>query len=517
MEIKRKRNSFLNIFSGLIMQGIFICINLTTQRVFVNLLGIEMQGLRGVFNNVISVLNLADLGLGSAIVFSMYRPLAINDNEKVAALLDFYGYIYRRIAICILLFGMLFLPFIPFFVSADINYLYAQIIFLLFVFRTLISYLFSYKINLFIADQKRYIHTNINTIFILIINLSMIIILKLTRNYIFFLIINVFLLFLQNLFISFLAERSYPQFRLLKKKKLDQETKKQIFSNTKALLYQRLGSTCVGTTDNLIIATVINLTTVGLYTNYTFISITIRDLVNQIFTSITAPMGNLIAQEDWESVKCWFWRIMFADFWLHGFTSICLFILLSPFVSIWMGADKVLEQVVVFILVLNFYLLGMTRCTRLIRDSAGLYTQFRLMPLVEGIVNLIVSIVLVQFLGLLGVLLGTLIGLLSASIWIHPLVVFEHVIKEPLKNYYRKYFLYFLVLIVVGFLTFQICSFIVIGNEYVRFIVKLFICVILPNILFVLFFWKDECFIYFRDLLMRTLKLLLKKCRKPHK
>lgn len=511
----RKKNSILNIISSIVFQLVIILVNLITQRVFLNSLGQDMLGLRGLFNNIITVLSLAELGLGTAIVYSMYKPLAQQDHKTTCALLNYYAKIYHVIAATVTALGVAFLPFIGFFIKDSIDVWYARVIFMFFIARTVITYLFSYKVNLFVADQKRYVYTNISLVFTIVINVAAILILHYTKHYILFLSVNVALLFLQNIVTSMMADHAYPYIKERKKAVLDKGLKSTILKNSTALVLQRVGSVCVEATDNMVLARMTSLGIVGLLSNYNLIIMAVRNLMRQFFSAVTASIGNLAAEEKWNELEAWFWRIMFANFWLFGFGAICLFTLLSPFVGLWLGSQRILEPIVVFLLSLNFYLIGMNQCTQVIRDGAGLYRNLRLMPLLEGLVNLIVSIVLAHFFGVIGVLLGTLIGFVTCSLWVQPFVVFREAFQKSQWRFYRRYALYFIVTLAIGAITVYACGFVVFSNKYVSFIAKMAVCSILPNACFMALFWKDKSLVYFRQLGLGAAKSLFNKLRTP--
>lgn len=508
--MSRSKKSLKNILYAFTGQFFGLIISFFSRIVFINILGSEYLGLNGLFSNILMVLALAELGVGEAITYSLYKPLAEKNEKKCISLMQLYKRFYTFIGIIILVLGLCILPFLPYFINdipeiSNINYIY-----ILFLINTSISYFFSYKRNLIIADQRRYIATFYRYLFYFILNISQIIFLIITHNYILFLIIQIICTLLENIFVSFKANRLYPF--LLKKDKvlLDEESKKSIIKNIRAMMMHKVGSVIVNSTDNIILSKYVGLNAVGLYSNYYLITNSLNVIFSQLYNSIRASVGNLCVDDDKEKQYKVFEKIYFISFWLYSFSSICLICLLNDFIKIWIGKEYILNFSIVLIIVLNFYVYGMRKVTLVFKEAYGLFYNDRWKPVFEAVINLISSIILANYLGILGVFLGTLISSISVCLWVEPYVLFKYGFKKKVYMYFKDYIKYSFIFLTSGFFTYFICSYID-GNLYIIFLIKIVLCLTIPNLIVFLLFHKNEYYIYYIDLMKSIIKKIIKR------
>jgi O-antigen/teichoic acid export membrane protein len=489
----RTKNSIRNIKTALFGQIIAILITFITRLIFIRILGEEYLGIDGLFKNVVAILSLAELGFATAIMYSLYKPLSIKDEARVKSLMDFYAFIYRIIALIIMLIGLSLLPFLDFIIKDKPNIPYLNLIFILYLLNTVITYLFAYKRSLIIADQKAYITTLYKYLFFIILNIVQIIILIVTKNFILFLTAQILFTFLENVFISRKADKLYPFLRLTKGNRIDANSKKDIFKNVRAMAYHRLGGVVVNSTDNIIISSYVGIIAVGLYSNYFLVLSAINTIITQIFTSITASIGNLSVTESRNKTHNMYNSIFFINFWIIGFCAISLWILFTPFITLWIGEQYLMDDLTVGIIVLNFFVTGVRKATLIYREAMGLFWYDRYKPILESIINLIASILLAKHFGIAGVFLGTFISTMLTNFWIEPFVLYKYGFKSSVKKYFEKYAIYTFVLFIAGFLTSFVTSMFP-AVTLLNFIAKVLICVIIPNIVFLLFFFKtQEC------------------------
>ena len=510
----RTKSSILNMAAAWGGQFVALLMQLIVRMVFVHYLSSEYLGLSGLFSNILSMLSLVELGVGPAMTFSLYKPLAENDTEKVKSLMRLYQITYRAIGAIILVLGVLTIPVYPYLINGKPDIPYLNLIYFLFVFNTGVSYFYSYKRSLISSDQKRYVETLAHYLFYFLYNLGQIIVLVLTQNYILFLLCQVASTILENFTLSKMADRMYPYLKEKNIAPLPREDVALIKRNVGAMVFHKVGTIVVNGTDNILITKFIGLAVTGLYSNYTVVLNALKLIVSQVFKSITASVGNLSAVESEKKITEVFYKTLFANFWIYGFCAICLECLFQPFISIWLGERFLLDQFTVTMLVLSFFFAGMRQAVLTFRDATATYYYDRYKPLFESVVNLIASIALVQTMGIAGIFLGTIISTLTVCTWVEPYVLYKYVLKCPLIDYFKRYFLYCAITLVAGLVTYSLSS-MVHGNVYLVFLTRCVISTMVPNFIFFAFFCKSKEFIYFRNIVSEILMKIINtaKCK----
>ena len=489
----RTKNSIKNLIFALFGQAFGLIISFLGRIVFVKILTDEYLGLNSLFTNILTMLSLVELGVGSAIVYSLYKPLAVNDKEKIKSLMFLYKKAYTLIGIIIMLLGIISLPFYRYLINEVPDIKNLDLIYFLFVLNTSVSYFYSYKRSLIISDQKRYIATIYRYGFYFILNVVQIIVLLITKNYLLFLIVQVIFTWLENVFVSIKADKMYPYLKEKKVEKLKTTELKKIKQNINAMLFHKIGGVVINSTDNILIAKFIGLVSVGLYSNYYLIINALEIIIIQFFNAIVASIGNLGATRKNSEVKETFDITLFINFVIFGVSSICLLILFNPFIKIWLGKKYVFDFSIVLVIVICFYLKGIRKTCLTYKDALGFFKEDKYKPVIESIINLVSSIILAKYLGLLGIFLGTVISTLTTSIWIEPYVLYKHYFKTSIMDYFKRVFKYVLVTIISYLVTLTLCNLVNI-NEMVNLIIKLIICLIIPIILYIICFRKTEEF-----------------------
>jgi len=501
--------SLKNLKYAIFGQFIGLIISFLSRMIFVRTLSAEYLGINGLFTNILSILSLAELGIGVSIVYSMYKPLAENDIYKIKALISLYKKAYTIIGITIAVVGLAIIPFLDYLIKDMPNIPNIKFIYSMFVINSSISYFFSYKRSLIIADQKRYIATIYRYGFYFILNLFQIIILVITRNYFFYIGLQIINTLAENICISKKADKLYPYLRDREKGILNKEDKKTIFKNIRAMMFHKVGSIVVTGTDNLLISKLIGIKEVGLYSNYVLIINALNTIYTLIFESFTASIGNLGVTETNEKNKFIFDCINLFGFWIYGFSSICLINLFNHFIYLWLGKEYLFPVSFVLIIVINFYLSGMRKSVLTFRDALGLFAHDRYKAIIEAIINLIISILLSKYFGISGILIGTIISTLTTCFWVEPFVLYKYGFHASIKNYFYKYIYYTIIMIISGIITWNICK-IFSSNSILKFIYKVLVCITVPNILFLLIFWRTEEFQYILKILLNKYRLLKK-------
>ena len=503
----RTQNSLRNIIVGVISQFLVVVIGLVSRSVFIHVLGVEMLGVNGLLTSIISMLSLTELGIGAAIVYNLYKPLAENDREKIIALVQFYKKTYRIITAVVLMLALAVVPFLKVIVKEDISSALLSAIFFLFLADTIMSYLVAHKRSLISADQKKYIVNYLVMIGSVLISLSQITILLLTHNFILFLSVRVVIRIAENLALSKIVDKRYPYIKTKESIPLDKKTKNNIVANTKALSMHVLGRYLINGTDNIIISRFIGIIFVGLYSNYLLIINTITSFTNQFYSGVLASFGNLIAIEDSKKSLEVFKKADFLNFAIINFATVSLLCLVNPFISLWLSKDVLLSFPVVILLAVNFYIVGVSAVVRATRAGAGVFRPDRYLHLVLAALNLVVSIGLAKIIGIAGVFIGTLICILIREVAVLPHIVYKYVFKKPVREYYKTYILFFMTMLLSAAVAFALTYYLLPESGLVSFIIKCMICLVIPNAFVVLFYRKTQEFefawMYFKKMLSK--------------
>lgn len=504
--MSRIDNSLKNMKFGAIGYFLSYIFTFATRRVFVLFLSIEYLGLNGLFSNILSMLSLAELGIGTAICFSLYKPLAFGETEKIQALMQLYKKAYTLIGSLVIVVGLSFIPLLPFLLGEVPDIPHLNSIYALFVIDSGISYFLSYKRTILVADQKKYIDSNFYYGFQIVKALLQIIVLLLTGNYILFLLIMLGTTISENLVIRHRINQMYPYLRNMEKKSLSKDEKTKIKKNVYALTFHKIGGVVVNGTDSILIVKFVSLASAGINSNYLMVTTALRKVISIIFTSLTASIGNLAVEKQGAGSKAFFDQLDFLSSWIFGFSAISLLALFNPFISLWLGPEYLFDHKVVFVIVLNFYLTGMLLPVRTFNASMGLFWYDRYKPIFESLVNLGFSIYLVTRIGLVGVLIGTAISTITVCFWFEPYVVFRFGFELPVFSYFKNYVRYTLTTFIIGWITFKGVASIVITNDFIDFLVSMAVCALLPNFLYLLIYFRNKEFIKLYKLFLRIIK-----------
>ena len=477
-------------------------LNFVVRTIFIYCLNEAYLSVNGLYSNILTVLSLAELGFGSAMVYRMYAPVAVKDYQKAAALLQFYKKIYIIIGVVIFFLGLCVIPFMDYIIKDKPDISGLTLYYILFLVNTSISYWFSsYKASVLYADQKEYIKTNVqNTMAILQSGLQ-IVLLLLFRKYLLYLLIqlagNIFL----NLYVAHLVDKRYPEIQTYQGASLSAEERVQIRKDTEALVLSRFGHVALNGTDNIIISAVVGVLWVGRLSNYTLICDSVTSVLCQITAAITGSLGNFFATEDKHAGYALFKKVEFLNFWLYGFSFIALVTLLDPFVQIWAGERFVLGLPISIAIAINFFVAGYMNTLWVFRSTIGLFKQGKFRPILVAILNIILSIFLGKLWGVFGVLFATFLSRAAISLWYDPLILhrygFEVSCKPFFARYFRRVLLLTTILIVMLTIRYVVLSS---ATTVLRFAVMTMFTAIVPNAIFWLAYHRCEEYAYFRSI-----------------
>ena len=510
----RKEKMLKNSFLAILQKIIEVVVAFIFRTVLINILGVKYLGISGLFTNIFSVLSLMELGIGSTIVFLMYKPINDKDYETLKSLLKVYSKFYNTVAILITIIGIGLIPFLPNIINDYANLEIDLVpIYLLTLANVVASYLLAYRRSLLEADQKAYINSINYSIFNIIATILKIICLILYHNYLLTLVIVLICTIASNISIYIKTNKMYPFLKEKNVLKLTKEKIKEIYLRMIASTMHQVGNIIVTSTDNILISAFIGINEVGKYSNYSMMTNIIYSTFSLIFCSITANVGNIIIQEAKEKIKDVFDNLFFLNFYMY-FVSCTIFCsLANNLISIWIGAEFTFNTWITIAISVSLYVMGMRHTIVTFINSSGLNYNTKYKAFVEAVLNLIISIVLVKIYGIIGIIIGTIASFLLVSVWFEPYILFKYIFKDGLVKYYLKYIIYFALTVISTLgLSFIISYFN--DNTIYTFVIELIISFIYVNLIFIVVFSQTKEFKYYMNVIKELfLKILQKRCK----
>lgn len=435
----RVKAAGINIFFGYAGTVVAALLSFVLRKIFILHLDETLLGVNGLYTGILSFLSMADLGIGTAFQFALYKPVAEGDKETIKSYMVTYARVYRIIAVVIALLGLVLTPFLPFIIkdpgphsTQDLTIYY-----FIFLFNTVSTYFVSYKYAIANAEQKNYIQTNVLTLTKFATVTLQIGVLIVTKNFLAYLLTDAAVQLLQKVVVNFYLNRRYPCLTEKDVKPLGEKEKATVWSKTKALLLLRIGDVLRLQTDALLISAFISVALVGRVDNYLLIVNTIANFVNVIFNSVISGFGNLIATEDKEKQRRLFLVYRFFGAYAYGFSSIGFFVLLTPLISFLFGSEWMLPAVAVQLMVLDFFFRGERIVLSNYKTAAGIFEQDKWRAMIQGIVNLILSIALVKPLGIIGIYIGTVVSGIIANFSM-PVIIYRACFQVSPKEFFAR-------------------------------------------------------------------------------
>jgi len=490
----RTSKSIRNVSVMLLTQFITFILAFVSRTVFIKTLGAEYLGLNGLFFNVLNALSIAEMGLGAAISYALYKPIAENNTEQIKSLLAFYRKCYFIVGAFVIITGLLLVPFLPYLIKGEIKVpLSLAHIYLCFLANSSIGYFFAHKRTIIDDTQNKYLTNAIDFAGKTLVSIVQIFILVKFQNYMLFLYAQIFGTVLVSIAIHFSANKKFPYIKE-KYNVLSLEARKKIKSNVSILFFHKLGAIIVLGSDSILISAFVGLTELGLYSNYTLIITTIAIFVNLFIMGADASIGNAIATLKKDELYNVFKRISFLVFCISGFSAVCLLNLINPFIELWIGDFFVLPYSVVVVMSMNFFFAQNRSVVLTFKYDAGIFRPDMYKPLIEIVFNLGLSIILAMRYGVLGVVMGTLANIVLICIGTEAYIIHKHLFKCKVWNYAKSYLIQILALLFAYAISFYINTFID------MFVLKCLVSIFVSALVYFLFFFRTEEFRYFVEL-----------------
>lgn len=485
-KIERAKNASRNIFFGIILKVYQILVPFMMRTAMIYLMGVQYLGLNSLFISVLQVLNLAELGVGSAMVYSMYKPIAEDDDTTICALMKLYRTYYRVIGLVIAVIGCALTPFIPYLIKSDVpSGINIYVLYLLNLGATVLSYwLFAYKNSILQAHQRTDVVSKVTLVTSTIQYGLQLFVLWVFHNYYLYVIVMLATQALTNIVTAVYADRLYPQFK--PKGNMPREEVKRINRRIRDLFTAKLGGVIVNSADTIVISAFLGLTVLAVYQNYYFILTAIIGFVTVIFSSVTAGIGNSLVVETKEKNFSDLIKFTFIICWIAGIGSCCFLNMFQPFMEIWVGKDLMLGFSAVVCFVVYYYVYEVNQLLNTYKDAGGIWHEDRFRPLVTAIANLGMNLLMVQYIGIYGIILSTVLSMVFIGMpWLIRNLFSTLFPKKYLLSYLKKLFFYIFASVLSALVTVFICNFVIL-NPWLTLIIRGIISLFVSNVIFLI-------------------------------
>lgn len=486
MRLERSKNLIRNLKWGVLYRLSGLLIPFVCKAAIIRIFGINYLGLNSLFASVISTLNLAELGFGSVVVFFMYKEIAEENASKICALLNYYKRVYRIIGTIVLLVGLALMPFLKYLIKkdipADIN---IYIIYVITLAATVLSYfLFAYKTSILTAFQRESVLYKIRAAVLVSESIAQILAIFVLKNYYAYMAISIAAAVANNLLADSYVRKHYPEYKPYGK--LTKEERREIGEKIKGLIFYKIGGVIVSSADSIVISAFLGLTISGVYGNYYYVLTLLFGLLAVYYTSFRAGLGNSFVTESIEKNYRTFQQLQFMQSWVIGFCAVSMLCLYQDFIAVWAGEDHMLSFGVAGCMCLYFYCWKIQDVVHVFKEACGYWTKDRFRPLIGALMNLCLNIILVQFIGLYGVVLSTVFEAVTIDLIWAPKAIFAEFFQKSRKEYYKLLAACVIDLICMGVPTFLLVLLVKTHSHVLNLFIKAIICLVVPNLIFVI-------------------------------
>ena len=462
-----------------------------TKTLFIRLLGVEYNGVSGLYGNILAVLALSELGVGNVLNYALYSALRNNDTDKVQSLVRFFRKIYYGIALAVCLIGLALVPFLHYIINSDLPLNELKTYYVLYLANSVVSYFVVYKTTVIVADQNNYINSICEIVTTIIMYATQMVYLLLFKNFFGYLIIQVSCTILKNVMLNFITNKKYPYLRRLNSgiSTLPQEDINKIIENIKSTFLYKIANVILNNTDNILISIILGTVYVGYYSNYYMIISYIIVFVGIFITGITASLGNLNSENNSEASYQMF-KILSLIFSFIGTIEMCCLInCFQQFITIWIGSDNVMDYSWVIVISLNLYLSTLMNPIWMFRETMGLFKQVRYILLITAALNIIFSVILGNIFGVPGILSATFISKLASQYWYEPRILFKKMGK-PVYLFYCNQIKQIIVMLTAAGISMAVCN--LFGHSFIWLITRAVVSTTIAIILVFIFNYRNE-------------------------
>lgn len=505
----REYNSIRNFAVGTLNQVLILFLSLISKSIFIHILGTVFMGVNGLFSNIFKLLSFAEFGIGSVMVYSLYDPINREDKNQISIVYHLFRKIYMAFSLITLAIGIALLPLLPLVINVGQSVSNISTYYILYLMAVIISNIYMYKSHIILADQKKYILSIYGLVFESTAILLQIIFLFKTKSYGIYLIVIICKNLLFGLMTSYKVDKLYPFLKeKIQIKQMSKEEKVGIYQKIIDVFGYRFARVFITGTDNILISIIVGTIWVGYYSNYDLIIMGVLSLVTTFYSAISASVGNLIAKEEIKDQYNIFETIQILNMWIVGFTTTSLYILFQDFITLWLGGEYILDFKIVVLIVINYYLVCNRKAITIFREASGMFNKIKYTMFLAAIINIVLSVILGYLIGLYGILLGTTITTISTYYWYEAKLLmkdkFSTSIMPFVKNQIETLFYTCLSILITSVFVMAIK-----GITILSFIIKIFICIIVPNLFYVLVLYRKDRFKNIVDMTVRNYKNIM--------
>lgn len=501
----RTGNSIRNVSAAFAGHLADVFCSFAARMVFVRVLPAEYLGMNGLFTNILGVLSLLELGLGAAVLLSLYGPMAQGDREEIKRIAAFCGRGYKLMGAAMALGGLLIYPFVRTLVEASAATERFGSYYLIYLFSSVIYYWYGHRRMVLIAGQRNRIILARQYFWGCLRSILQIAVLLLAHSYLLYLALLFIANWLENIAIDRAVRKLYPWLFEPVLGKLSKDCRAQIRKNTGAMFCHRIGNIFVNATDSILIAGMEGMAAAGCYSNYLLATSMLQAMLGQVYDAVLGSVGNLDQMKDIGQEKEVFDRIYLIGFWMAGWLGVCLLYLLTPFITICFGASYRMDVPVAVMVSLQFYLTAMRKPVLLFRDAMGLFYYDRWKPFAEAAANMVISIILGRRFGVAGIAAGTVAATLLTCFWVEPVVLYRKGFRQKAAPYFCVYAGRTICFLGMIFLT-GIPVLMLPQGGILPFLLRALCCVLIPNLLFLLVYGRTKEMKYWLALLRHMLR-----------
>lgn len=498
MSESRTKSAARNVIVGILSKFFIMFFAFVTKTLFIHILGVEYNGVNGLYGNILAVLALSELGVGNVLNYALYSALKNNNTEKVKSLVCYFRKIYYGIATAVTVIGLALVPFLKFIINSDLPHDELITYYILYLANSVASYFVVYKTTVISADQKNYISSICEIATTILMYAVQIVYLLIAKDFLGYLIIQVSCTILKNVLMNTIANIKYPYLKNIWKDKasLSREEKIKIIDNIKSTFLYKIAAVILNNTDNILISVIVGTVFVGYYSNYYLIISYITTFISIFITGITASLGNLNSEKNTESSYNMF-NVLELIFAFIGTVAVCCLInCLQPFIAIWIGNEQVMDFSWVVVITLNLFLTTIMNPIWMFRETMGLFKQVRYLLLITAGLNVVFSIALGKLFGVPGILAATFIAKLVSQYWYEPIILFRE-FGKPVKQFYFNQIKQLLVMILASCISVLICY--IFGNNIFYILIRAIISSLIAVIMVWLFNCKSKAMSYIID------------------
>lgn len=502
----RTKNATRNIVAAMANKVVQLVFPFIIRSVIIQALGAEFLGLSSLFTSILQVLNLAEMGFSGAIVYSMYKPVAEKDTKTICAMMSLYKKVYRVIGVVVLMAGLLIMPFLAGMIDGGVPEgvnIYA--LYAIYLLNTVLTYfMFAYKSALVSAHQRNDIISNVYAATSLLQYVVQVVVLMATKDFYAYVAVQCVTTLLNNILVASIVSRKYPKYICVGE--VTKKQRREIWKKVRGLMVQKVCAATRNSLDNIFISVMVGLAAVAMYSNYYAIMAAVIGIVGVLTSSIVSSVGNSIVTESEEKNYKDMNKFNFIYMWLSGWLTICLACLYQPLMRMWMGEEYMFPYEMVILFCVYFYVLKMGDIRSVYVEARGLWYENRFRAILETVLNVVLNFVLGYYFGVYGIMIGTLISLFLVNFVYGSTIIFKYYFrKESVMEYFMRHTMMAAVTLAVCAATFWACDLVELEGV-AEIVAKGLICVVLPNLLYILVYRRSRVFADAADFAKRIIK-----------